>query len=283
MLGHRLLPVRLLGVAAIALAGACSAQAQTVDLDVPFVPTPQDVVDRMLQLADVGPDDYLIDLGSGDGRIPITAAREHGTTGMGVDLNPQRVEEAEANAKQAGVEDKVDFHVQDLYETDIGEATVLSMYLLPQVNLDLRPRILEELDPGTRVVSHAFDMGDWEPDAHESVGGRQVFLWVVPAHVAGQWQVETQDGTFTMTLNQNYQRLDGYASGEGGSSMQLQEASLTGNEIRFTVDPEDGEPREFAGRVEGNSIEPLDDDASWRAMRTATAEAHQGAVQDAAQ
>jgi SAM-dependent methyltransferase len=259
--------------AALAMGGTCTASAQT--LDVPFVPTPEEVVDRMLELAEVGPDDYLIDLGSGDGRIPITAAKRHGTRGLGVDLNPVRVEEAEVAAREAGVEDTVDFRVQDLFETDISDATVLTMYLLPQVNLRLRPRILEELEPGTRVVSHAFDMDDWEPDAKDMVGTRQVFLWVVPAQVGGQWQIDSPDGPLTVSLNQTYQKIDGEAMTEDGRTLPLQNASLRGDEIRFTIEPEDGEPRSFAGRVNGDTIESLDEGTEWQARRPATAEAPQ--------
>ncbi|MFA7429784.1 MAG: class I SAM-dependent methyltransferase [Rhodospirillaceae bacterium] len=259
--------------AALAMGVAGTASAQS--LDVPFVPTPQEVVDRMLEMAEVGPDDYLIDLGSGDGRIPITAARLHKTRGMGVDLNPVRVAEAQAGAREAGVEDTVEFRVQDLFDTDISQATVLTMYLLPQVNLRLRPRILEELEPGTRVVSHAFDMDDWQPDAQDKVGTRQVFLWVVPAQVAGQWQIDSQEGPLTISLSQTYQRIAGEAMTEGGRTLPLQNASLRGDEIRFTVAPEDGEPRTFAGRVNGDTIESLDESDEWQARRPATAEAPQ--------
>lgn len=149
-------------------------------LDVHYVPTPQTVVDKMLEVADVKQGDYLIDLGSGDGRIPITAARKFGTRGMGVDLDPARIEDATENARRQGVTDKVEFKQQDLFETDISKASVLTMYLLSSINMKLRPRILEEAKPGTRVVSHSFDMGDWKPDRVEKVDGRTVYLWIVP-------------------------------------------------------------------------------------------------------
>jgi len=149
-------------------------------LDVHYVPTPQTVVDKMLEMADVKEGDYLIDLGSGDGRIPITAAKSFGTRGMGVDLDPVRIQEANENAKRQGVTDKVEFKQQDLFETDISKASVLTMYLLSSINMRLRPRILEEAKPGTRVVSHSFDMGDWKPDKVEKVDGKTVFLWIVP-------------------------------------------------------------------------------------------------------
>src|SRR5688572_8983234 len=132
---------------------------------VPYVPTPQSVVDTMLETAKVGPRDYLIDLGSGDGRIVITAAKKHGARGFGVDLNPERIRESNENARKAGVTARVAFHQRDLFETDLGQATVITMYLLPRVNLELRPKLLE-LKPGTRVVSHDFSMDDWKPDVH---------------------------------------------------------------------------------------------------------------------
>lgn len=157
-----------------------TVQSEAPKLDVPFVPTPQDVVDKMLEMANVKANDYVIDLGSGDGRIAITAAERYGAKAMGVDINPERIKEAQENAKKAGVEDKVEFKKQDLFETDISRATVLTMYLLSSVNMKLRPRILSELKPGTRVVSHSFDLGDWEPDRTERVDGRTVHFWVVP-------------------------------------------------------------------------------------------------------
>jgi len=161
-------------VIALAL-GAWAAQAQ--EPRVPYVPTPQDVVDKMLQMARVTSSDYLIDLGSGDGRIVITAAKKHGARGFGVDINPTRVTEATANARKAGVSDKVAFYQRDLFQTDFTQATVISMYLLPRVNLELRPKLLE-LKPGTRIVSHVFSMGpEWPPLESIRVQGHPVFLW----------------------------------------------------------------------------------------------------------
>ncbi|MBW4513703.1 MAG: class I SAM-dependent methyltransferase [Timaviella obliquedivisa GSE-PSE-MK23-08B] len=155
-------------------------QTQPPELDVPYVPTPQVVVDEMLRIANVNKDDVLYDLGSGDGRIVITAARKFGTRGVGVDLNPQRVQEATQNAQRAGVSDRVQFRQQDLFDTDFSEATVVTLYLLPQVNLDLRPKLLNELQPGTRIVSHAFDMGDWKPEQVVEVDGKTIYYWTVP-------------------------------------------------------------------------------------------------------
>ncbi len=163
------------------------ARAQTtpapapLNLDVPYVPTPQEVVDKMLSLAQVRDGDYLIDLGCGDGRIPVTAAQRFNIRAYGVDIDPKRITEAREKAKEAGVTDKVVFEEKNLFDTNLSDATVLTLYLLPRINLELRPRILSELKPGTRVVSHAFDMGDWAPDQFEKVNGRNVYLWTVPA------------------------------------------------------------------------------------------------------
>lgn len=149
--------------------------------DVPYVPTPQTVVNAMLELAQVDKNDVLYDLGSGDGRIPITAAQKYGTRGVGIDIDPERIQEANANAKKAGVTDQVQFIQQDLFKTDFSEATVVTLYLLPEVNLKLRPKLLQELKPGTRIVSHSFDMGDWAPQQTVQVaGGGTIYLWVVP-------------------------------------------------------------------------------------------------------
>ena len=168
-------------VASPAIVGRALAQAEPAPrLDVPFVPTPQQVVDKMLELANVQKTDYLIDLGSGDGRIPVTAAQRYGVKAMGVDINPQRIKEANERAQAAKVTHLVEFRQQDLFQTDISQANVLTMYLLPSVNLKLRPKILSDMKPGSRVVSHAFDMGDWEPQQKVVVDGRTVFLWTVP-------------------------------------------------------------------------------------------------------
>jgi 2-polyprenyl-3-methyl-5-hydroxy-6-metoxy-1,4-benzoquinol methylase len=157
-----------------------SARSEAIKLDVPFVATPQVVVDKMLELAAVKKDDFLIDLGSGDGRIPITAASRFGIKALGVDINPDRIQEAKTNAVKARVEDMVEFRKQNLFETDITKASVLTMYLLPHINMELRPRILSQLKPGTRVVSHAFHMGDWKPEKEVFIEGRMIYLWIVP-------------------------------------------------------------------------------------------------------
>jgi predicted RNA methylase len=148
--------------------------------DVIFVPTPQEVVDAMLKVAKVSANDVVYDLGSGDGRIPITAAKTYGARGVGIDIDPQRIREANENAKTAGVTDKVRFLNQDLFTTDISEATVVTLYLLPSLNLKVLPKLMKELRPGTRIVSHAFDMGDWKPEQTLNVNGRTVYYWTMP-------------------------------------------------------------------------------------------------------
>jgi SAM-dependent methyltransferase len=149
-------------------------------LDVPFVPTPQPVVEKMLDLAKVGKGDIVYDLGCGDGRIVITAAKERGATGVGIDLNPQRIAEAKANAKKEGVEDKVKFMVGDLFKANFADATVVTLYLLPDVNRALRPQLWKQLKVGTRVVSHDFDMGpEWPPEKVEKVGNKTLYYWTI--------------------------------------------------------------------------------------------------------
>ncbi|MDZ7958540.1 MAG: methyltransferase domain-containing protein [Aulosira sp. DedQUE10] len=151
--------------------------------DVPYVTTPQPVVDAMLNVAKVGKNDVLYDLGSGDGRIVITAAKNYGTRGVGIDISPDRIKEANENAQKAGVSDRVRFIQQDLFNTDLSEATVVTLYLLPDVNLKLRPRLFQQLKPGTRIVSHAFDMGDWKPQQTLKVNGKTIYCWVIPENI----------------------------------------------------------------------------------------------------
>lgn len=245
-------------------AGAAGAQSS-----VPYVPTPQEVVERMLDIGKVGPQDYLIDLGSGDGRIVVTAAKKYGTRGYGVDLNPQRIEEANENARAAGVTDKVAFYQRDLFETDLAQATVITMYLLPQVNLMLRPRLLE-LKPGTRIVSHDFSMNDWQPDLHVSMpapdkyggsgGTSDVYLWLVPAKVAGRWrwslplrggavqyelEAEQRFQTFTGAVRVAGQRVPVHAQKVSGDRVELAfTASIAGSPVRHV----------YAGRIAGSEI-----------------------------
>jgi predicted O-methyltransferase YrrM len=183
---RRLIPV--LTVVFMLLVAAAGAQSPTTaekkPLDVPYVPTHESLVDEMLSMAKVSGKDVLYDLGSGDGRIVITAARKFGTRGVGYDLDPERVSEARENAKKAGVTDKVRFEQQDIFTAKISDATVITMYLLPDVNLRLRPKLLSELKPGTRIVSHNYDLGDWQPVQRKEMDvsgvNHTLFLWIVP-------------------------------------------------------------------------------------------------------
>src|SRR6187455_2041709 len=172
-------------VAVLAALGGAVVVAQQAPVptrtpDVIFVPTPQEVVDAMLKLAKVTKNDVVYDLGSGDGRIPITAAKTYGARGVGIDIDPQRIKEATENLKNSGVGDRVKFLNQDLFTTDISEATVVTLYLLPSLNLKLLPKLNKELKPGTRIVSHAFDMGDAKPTETLNVNGRTVYFWTTP-------------------------------------------------------------------------------------------------------
>jgi SAM-dependent methyltransferase len=159
-------------------------QTEQREPDVPYVPTPQEVVNEMLELANVKKGDFLYDLGSGDGRIPITAAQKYGIRGVGIDINPERIAEARENAKKAGVTNLVEFRQQDLFKSNFSKASVVSLYLLPDINVKLRPQLLKQLKPGTRIVSHDFDMGEWKPDKVVQVQGpnreHTLYLWVVP-------------------------------------------------------------------------------------------------------
>ena len=167
----------------IVVFAVCTAAQQTYPIgtpDVPYVPTPQPVVDAMLKLADVSKSDVVYDLGCGDGRIVITAAKRHGARGVGVDISPERIAEANENAKKEKVTDKVKFIQADLFKTDFSDATVVTLYLLNSVNLRLRPKLLSELKPGTRIVSHTFNMGEWKPEKTITVDGSTIYFWTVP-------------------------------------------------------------------------------------------------------
>jgi SAM-dependent methyltransferase len=215
--------------------------------DVPFVPTPVAVVERMLELAEVAADDVVYDLGSGDGRIVILAAQKHGARAVGVEIDPELVAEANELARAAGVSDRVRFVEGDLFEVDLRPATAVTLYLLPAVNLRLRPRLLEQLRPGTPVVSHDFSMGDWEPDHQERVEGSDVYKWVVPAQVAGNWRWRRADGDAgTAQLTQRFQFLDGDVDGS-----RIEDAILDGAEVHFAVR---ATAERYHGRVDGGVI-----------------------------
>lgn len=236
------------------------AAAVEIVPDVPFVPTPQVVVDEMLRLAQVRAGDFVMDLGSGDGRIAITAARKFGARAMGVELDEHLIFQSEESARQAGVEDRVKFLRQDLFKTDLSEASVITMYLLPSVNRRLRPRLLD-LRPGTRVVAHDFDLDDWKPDRVTTIR-KNVFLWIVPAKVAGRWRARVAlpggPRTIEIELNQKFQEVNGLARIDGEVN-QMWEAKLHGDRLSFVL--VDGAEREqeaslyFEGRVAGAAIE----------------------------
>jgi SAM-dependent methyltransferase len=176
----RLIAASVLGVA---LCAPFALAQPAHGLDVPYVPSPNAVVEGMLKLAGVHKGDHVIDLGCGDGRIVILAAKQFEARGTGVDIDPERIAEARDNAKKAGVEERVSFKEGDLFDADIHEASVVTLYLLPDVNLRLKPKLLKDLKPGTRVVSHSFTMGDWKPDREERVEGRTLYLWTIPERV----------------------------------------------------------------------------------------------------
>lgn len=217
---------------------ACATHPYSQDLDVPYVPTPQPVVDRMLELALIDSSDYVIDLGSGDGRIVISAAKQ-GATGHGIDLDPQRIREARENARKAGVEDRVIFIQDDIFVTDFSQASVITMYLLSSVNKKLRPRLLEELRPGTRVVSHSFDMDEWKADYSETVdeqvgGYHRIYLWIIPAHLDGRWTWSLDGDDYTMDVSQEFQEIDVELS-QGRNDLDIGKSLLRGKRVTFTA------------------------------------------------
>lgn len=234
-------------------AGVEALEEAALGKDVPYVPTPHATVEEMLRMADVGEDDLLYDLGSGDGRIVVAAARR-GARGVGIDIDPKRIEEANENAARAGVSDRVKFVRADLFHTDFHEATAVTLYLLPSVNLRLRPRLLEQLKPGTPVVSHDFTMQEWEPDDQSVVEGRHVYLWIVPAQVGDRhWTWTGADGMArTATFDQKFQRISGAVT-VGGATFPVGEATLRGDQIAFSVN-RGGTVERYHGRVDGGSI-----------------------------
>ena len=239
------------------------AYYQGQHLDVVYVPTPRTTVDRMMQIAEVGREDFLIDLGSGDGRIPIAAGRL-GARALGVDLDPARIRDAELNAQRYGVTDRVSFRQQNLFDTDLSQATVVAMYLLPAMNLKLRPKILT-LRPGTRVVSHDFKMGDWKPDLSETVNWR-IHLWVVPAPVEGRWQVRMGDQSFDIVIEQAFQEFQGTARA-GDRTVPLRHSKLRAANIEFTVELE-GQAIRFRGTVDSDRMQGRSGTgAEWNATR----------------
>lgn len=250
---------------ALACVGATAVRAQSGGGDVVFVPTPPEAVEVMLGLARVGPGDMLIDLGSGDGRLVIGAAKK-GARALGVDLDPELIRVARDNAAKAGMSERAKFAERNLFEQDLTRASVVTLYLLPELNLKLRPLLLAQLKPGARVVTHDFHMGDWFPDRTLTVeapgktvgtaGVSQVYLWIVPAPVAGRWQVSMggREQAAELTIVQRYQHIGGTWK-EGGATHTLTNARLSGDRIEFDVPAQEGgKPRHFSGRVAGEGI-----------------------------
>jgi hypothetical protein len=286
------------GVAGAALLMASAPFAQDYG-DTPYVPTPQHVVEKMLEVAGVGSKDYVIDLGSGDGRMIITAARKFGARGFGVDLDRMLVARSNSLAAQAGVADRAVFYQRDLYETDLSRATVLTMYLLPEVNLMVRGKLLKQLKPGTRIVSHDYGMGEWKPDEYlvldapdKPVGAdfkSKVFYWVVPAEVSGTWRGQVaragKTEVFELKLDQMFQQINGSMS-VSGRGARIEGGALKGDAVRFSARVGDGAAAvhyRFTGRVAKQTIEGETRieaggaalEFPWKAVRTvATEPAH---------
>ena len=264
--------------------------AQEVHLDVPFVPTRFPVVDEMLRMAKVTKTDIVYDLGCGDGRILVTAAQRFGARGVGYDIDPERIKECHENALKAGVTDKVRFVLGNLFEADFHEATVMPMYLLPSVNIKLRPKIFRELKPGSRVVSHDFSMENWQPDDHATVEdedmSHDVYLWVVPANISGSWSWTAGSGPnsfeFKMDVSQKYQVAEAKAA-LNGATANVKEMKVAGEAVTFTLESQAGgkaatftfegkaQKGELAGTVRGR-VDGRDVSYPWKAVRKAGTE-----------
>lgn len=241
--------------------------------EVPYVPTPPQVVEAMLKLAGVGSNDVVYDLGCGDGRIVVMAAQKFGARGVGIDINPVRIKEAEENARQAGVEKRVRFIEKNLFDADVREATVVTMYLLPDVNRRMRPILLRQLKTGSRIVSHAFDMDDWPPDEKINADGRTVYLWRVTekakreygeaaASVDGEWsyRMPTPNGEMEarLVLKTDGKTLTGTFHFDGDRRLEITGGTIEGNQMNFTVrrDRQGGGVMVYkmTGTVEGDQI-----------------------------
>jgi hypothetical protein len=242
--------------------------------DVIWVPTPDDVVDRMLTMAQVKPGELVMDLGAGDGKIAIAAAKKFGARAIGIEYNPDMVQHANGNAQKAGVAGegagKAVIRHGDIFATDFSRADVITMYLLPALNMKLRPTILS-MKPGTRVASHSFTMEDWEADEVSSIDGRRAYFWIVPARVMGNWSLEAAGQRSDVTLEQTFQRLKGTVQ-LGPVQAGLRDPSLRGADIAFTIVDAKGMRRDFSGKVAGNRMEGKfrDDkgqEGSWSASK----------------
>jgi SAM-dependent methyltransferase len=269
----RTFPTRdtFLALCLVFLAGCTFAQAQPTKheyqpqigqdgKDVIWVPTPQALVDKMLDMAKITPKDYVIDLGSGDGRTVITAAKR-GSRALGIEYNPDMVELSKRNAAKAGLSDRADFIKADLFETDFSQAQVITMFLLPDINLKLRPKILD-MKPGTRIVSNSFTMGDWSADESATVKDGcasycTAHLWIVPAKVEGAWKLPQGE----LMFKQSYQALSGSLR-SGDTTTQISDAKLNGEQISFTAGGV-----KYSGVVKGNSMEGESSKGKWTATR----------------
>ena len=263
---HRTMQYRIVATAVIAfcMASAAVAQADAKDLDTPYVPTPQKVVDGMLAMGQVGPKDFLIDLGSGDGRMVITAAKQLGARGFGVEIDPRLVALANRAAAEQGVGNRARFMEQDLFKTPLHEASVITMHLLPDVNIELRPKLLA-LAPGTRIVSHDYHLGDWRADAHEvldvpdkPVGPllkSDIYLWIVPAQVAGTWEapMNGKPRALRLELTQQYQVVQAKLTVEG-APLRVTRATLCGRMLELVAENAKQEPFSLVLQADGKVL-----------------------------
>ncbi|HEX2869333.1 MAG TPA: methyltransferase domain-containing protein [Ignavibacteriales bacterium] len=228
---------------------------------VPYVPTPYDVVEGMLKLANVTENDVVYDLGCGDGRIVVTAASKYGAHGLGVDNNPVRVKESRENAEQNGVKDRVQILEQNLFKTDLSKATVVTLYLLSDINIKLRPKLFDELRPGTRVVSNSFDMDEWQPDQMNLVSGRTLYMWKIPANTSGRWEWIIPNGSsnehYVLTMNQKFQKVSGTLD-IGKETYQIMNPRLDGDTLEFSILRNNGDKQikhTFKGKVKENMFQ----------------------------
>ncbi len=225
--------------------------------DVVWVPTPDYLVDRMLRMAQVTPEDFVMDLGAGDGKIVIAAAKNFKARAKGIEFNPDMVELGQRNARSAGVGERATIEQGDIFKTDLSAATVITMYLLPVLNMQLRPSLLK-LKPGTRLVTHEFNMGEWDPDEISWVEGRRGLLWIVPANAGGQWKLTYRDpagqGSADVTLEQAFQRVKGSAR-FAKFEASLREPTLRGQRLQFELRDDEGTLRRFEGEVGADKIQ----------------------------
>ncbi len=226
--------------------------------DVIWVPTPDEVVDRMLRMAQVTPNDYVVDLGAGDGKIVIAAAKKFGARSLGIEYDAELAKHAQGNVEKAGVAGKARIVRGDIFASDFSQATVVTMYLLPGLNMKLRPTILA-MRPGTRVASHSFTMEDWEADEVSSSDGRRAYFWVVPANVNGGWALESGSEKNELAFEQKFQKIEGTVGLGQQTQGGLRDARLSGFNIRFAWVDGNGVLRNYTGRVTGNRME-----GSWR-------------------